>query len=1374
LNVTTDRAVFDAAPAGRRQQVIISPTTTAAPGAGGVAYVGSYNWSTPRPCWSFYTTGKSAAEVISHELGHTLGLSHDGRTSPSEGYYGGHGTDSVGWAPIMGVGYYKNLTQWSKGEYLSANQTQDDLSIIANNNNNVGYRTDDSGDTLAAARYLEILANNSVSNEGIIERSGDIDAFRFQTTGGSVTLNANVVSAGPNLDILAEIVNAGTLAVVSQNNPDTGLNASITSTLAAGEYLFRVRGTGRGDPLGDGYTNYGSLGTYLITGTVNGGVKPDRFSIAENSPNGTAVGTVVPRNSHGGATLTYAFASGNTSGAFAINSATGAITVANSAALNFESLSTRWDIPAVITPFVTITNSSNPALNETVRVVLTVTDVNEAPVLAGASLTVLSATTSGAVLVTTRATDVDRFQYPTHAITGGNGGGFFAIHSGTGAISVAKSPITPATYNLTVTATDQGSPALATSATVTVTVIATPAGLVPGSIVRTYFDAIGSGTAVSNLTSNAKFPNNPDKEEFLTHFDGAPYGDNFGSTIRGYLIAPATGSYRFWIASDDASQLLFNSTGTSQSGVSTIASVSGWTERYAWTANSSQQSAVFSLTAGQAYYIEARHKEGGGGDHVAVAWTTPLDATRKVIPGIYLAPYFQNYAPKIPAVSFTVRENAIAGQPVGSIKPTDVNAANTFSEFTITAGNIDGVFGIDAATGRLFVARTGVLNRATRATYSLTVRTRDSGSPALTGTGTVTVNVAAPAGVNTTALVHQVWTGISGTALSGLTGNANYPFKPSSTRNLTSGFDSGTNIADNYGSRVRALVIPPTTGSYFFYLCTDDDGRLSMSNDASPAGAATIASITGWASPNQWDKYTSQKSAARSLTAGQKYYIEALQKEGGGGDHLQVAWTGPGIDTPTIIPASALEPFDINTAPSFSPASYTFSVNGSQPQGSLVGTVSATDPEGEAVVYAITSGDPGNIFAIGPDGRVTLANPAALTNGSRTLVVTAQDGGIGALYPLKSATANVTLTVTGAISQVTNPVLSPNGGNHIGPLAVTATSSDGATVRYTLDGSDPRTSGTAMVAPSPATISIPASGAFTLRAYGFKAGMLDSDTVTASYQTVAPDAVTWTNPAGGSWPVASNWLHQVVADRAGLIARFDTLALAANRTVTLDGSRTVGGLRLGDTSGQFSWTLAPGSGGTLTLDNHGETPFVAVHNGSATLTALIAGSNGLAKTGSGSLSLGANNTFTGNVSVNQGVLLGTSINAFGSRTNARSITVNAGATLDFGVGGMYGNADSTSVPHLIIAGTVTNSGTNNSSSTNNNPLNHITLNSGTLTATNSFNINDNWRSWNINGTITSTGDSFILPGTALNPGILLASGTPTNTNINVLDGTLTV
>lgn len=196
FNVTTDLAVYLAAPETSRQRCIVTKTTTAAPGAGGVAYVGSFNWAGDTPCWAYYGSGKNAAEVISHELGHTLTLSHDGRTTPAEGYYGGHGTGDTAWAPIMGVGYYRNLSQWSKGEYLNANQTQDDLDRIIVNNNSGAYRTDDHGGDHAGASWLDFAVSGVVDDEGVIEESSDTDALRFTVqTAGSLNLTVSPVGA---------------------------------------------------------------------------------------------------------------------------------------------------------------------------------------------------------------------------------------------------------------------------------------------------------------------------------------------------------------------------------------------------------------------------------------------------------------------------------------------------------------------------------------------------------------------------------------------------------------------------------------------------------------------------------------------------------------------------------------------------------------------------------------------------------------------------------------------------------------------------------------------------------------------------------------------------------------------------------------------------------------------------------------------------------------------------------------------------------------------------------------------------------------------------------------------------------------------------
>jgi hypothetical protein len=210
-------------------------------------------------------SAKSCAEGFSHEIGHTLDLQHDGRNSPSEGYYRGHGD----WAPIMGVGYYEPVSQWSRGEYNSANNQQDDLAIISGTKFGLGYRTDDHGNGLSTATALTIASTGAVSgtaNAGIIERTTDLDFFSFSTRGGAVSININTVSRHGDLDILARLYDqAGN--IIGTSNP-AGLNASFSQNLAAGRYFISIDGTGVGNPLNTGYSDYASLGSFFISGNI--------------------------------------------------------------------------------------------------------------------------------------------------------------------------------------------------------------------------------------------------------------------------------------------------------------------------------------------------------------------------------------------------------------------------------------------------------------------------------------------------------------------------------------------------------------------------------------------------------------------------------------------------------------------------------------------------------------------------------------------------------------------------------------------------------------------------------------------------------------------------------------------------------------------------------------------------------------------------------------------------------------------------------------------------------------------------------------------------------------------------------------------------
>ncbi len=258
--------------------------------AGGVAYVGSFNWNTDTPCFIFPVqlgTGneKYTAEAISHEVGHTLGLNHDGQiasaTSAAVEYYQGHNN----WAPIMGVGYYKTISQWSKGEYPLANNTQDDLAVMQTYG--APLRTDEHGNAILNATPL---TGTSLTATGVISTRTDADLFKFTTGAGTVAFNVGTATPDANLDIQLSVYD-GAGSLVTSSDP-AGLPGTLSATMAAGTYYLSVDGVGFGTT-STGYTDYGSLGQFYLSGTVvASGNQPPVVVAAATPTSGTSPLTV--------------------------------------------------------------------------------------------------------------------------------------------------------------------------------------------------------------------------------------------------------------------------------------------------------------------------------------------------------------------------------------------------------------------------------------------------------------------------------------------------------------------------------------------------------------------------------------------------------------------------------------------------------------------------------------------------------------------------------------------------------------------------------------------------------------------------------------------------------------------------------------------------------------------------------------------------------------------------------------------------------------------------------------------------------------------------------------------------------------------------
>ena len=244
---------------------------------------------------------------VAHEVGHSVGLSHWGEVAggggTGQGYTGGHavashaGVTSV--SPIMGNSALPgwpsvcNLNQWSKGDYPFSRPdnlpatTQDDVAVITTYAPKLVGALDDHGDTLLTA---SVVAGTSITAGGIIADSTDIDLFKITPGAGLLSLTATphlkYRNYNGNLKIGLSLYNSTGVAVAgSYSLTSMGSTLSYLIPAGGGSYYIKVNGLGydptkgvnqittntgiTGTVVGTsaGFTNYGSLGRYGLTGT---------------------------------------------------------------------------------------------------------------------------------------------------------------------------------------------------------------------------------------------------------------------------------------------------------------------------------------------------------------------------------------------------------------------------------------------------------------------------------------------------------------------------------------------------------------------------------------------------------------------------------------------------------------------------------------------------------------------------------------------------------------------------------------------------------------------------------------------------------------------------------------------------------------------------------------------------------------------------------------------------------------------------------------------------------------------------------------------------------------------------------------------------
>jgi uncharacterized delta-60 repeat protein len=156
-------------------------------------------------------------------------------------------------------------------------------------------------------------------------------------------------------------------------------------------------------------------------------------------------------------------------------------------------------------------------------------------------------------------------------------------------------------------------------------------------------------------------------------------------------------------------------------------------------------------------------------------------------------------------------------------------------------------------------------------------------------------------------ILREYWTGIVGRSVATLIRSPAYPLFPSGT-SLEPEFSAPVDWADSYGTRMRGYVYPPLTGDYTFWVAGDDTCELWLSATGLEDDKALIANVPSATAPRAWETWPQQRSAPIHLLAGNAYYIEALQKEAGGGDSLAVGWWMPDGTLERPIPGIRLSP----------------------------------------------------------------------------------------------------------------------------------------------------------------------------------------------------------------------------------------------------------------------------------------------------------------------------------------------------------------------------------------------------------------------------------------------------------------------------------
>ncbi|RCW63014.1 cadherin domain-containing protein, partial [Pseudorhodoferax soli] len=729
--------------------------------------------------------------------------------------------------------------------------------------------------------------------------------------------------------------------------------------------------------------------------------------VAENAANGTVVGiTAQALDPDGTATVSYSL-SNDAGGRFAIDAATGVVTVADGTLLNYEG-ATSHGITVVATSSDGSTSSANFSIG--------LTDVNEAPVgavtdvNAAANQVAENAANGTVVGVTAQALDPDGTATVSYSLSD-TAGGRFAIDANTGVVTVADGTLlnyeSAASHQITVLATSSDGSTSSASFTVSLTdVNEAPVGPVTdtNAAANQVPEDAANGTAVG-ITAQATDPDGTDTVSYSLS-DNA--GGRFAIDASTGVVTVADGSLLDYetASSHQITVLATSSDGTTSSANFTVAliNVNEAPVGAVTDVNASANQVAENAANGTAVGIVAQAADPDGADTVGYSLSDnaggrfAIDATTGVVTVAdgSLLDYEAATSHQITVLAtssdgstssanFTIALTDVNEAPIGAVSDVNVaanqvaeNAANgTVVGITAQALDPDGTatvsyslsdnaggrFAIDATTGVVTVANGTLLNYETAASHGITVMATSSDGTTSSANFTIALTdvneqpVGAVTDVN--AAANQVPENAANGTVVGITAQA---------------------------------IDPDGTATVSYSLSNDAGGRFTIDTNT---GVVTVANV------NLLD-------------------YEAASSHG-----ITVLATSSDGSTSSANFTIALT--DVNEAPVGAVTDMNAAANEvaeNAANGTVVGiTAQALDPDGTATVSYSLSDSAGGRFAIDASTGVvtvadgTLLNYEAATSHGITVVATSSDG--------STSSANFTINLTdvneapvGAVSDV--------------------------------------------------------------------------------------------------------------------------------------------------------------------------------------------------------------------------------------------------------------------------------------------------------------------------------------------------------------------